>query len=80
MTTTAVAPEKMVYVQPEWVITQKLPLVFIGIEKRNAEKLVAEMYKHPDYSDGIMKPTNRMTLVNVDKFVEFLRFKDSQRF
>lgn len=72
--------EKIVYVHPEWVLTQKLPLVFIGIEKRNAEKLVSEMYKNPKFSDGIIKPTQRITLVNVDKFTEFLRFKDEERF
>lgn len=72
--------EKIIYVQPEWVVTQKLPLVFVGIEKRTAEKYVSEMYTHPDYSDGVMKPSNRLTLVNVERFVEFLRFKDSDRF
>ena len=60
----------------DYCITSKIPEHFDGIGTQQAIKLVAEMYVHPDFSDGVAKPTQKTTVVKKDRFWEFLKWKD----
>ncbi|WP_311432232.1 hypothetical protein [Facklamia hominis] len=61
-------------------ITSKLPEVIIGLGKQQAQVYVREMYQDPNYSDGVIKPTNKTTIVIISRFVEFLKSKEEAKF
>ncbi|MCR8969302.1 hypothetical protein [Facklamia sp. 7083-14-GEN3] len=60
--------------------TQKLPDVILGLGKQQAAKYVSEMYQDPEFSDGVIKPTQKTTIVIISRFIDFLRKKDSTKF
>ncbi len=59
---------------------QALPQIFLGLSERQAVDYVSEMYQTKEFADGVIKPTSRTTLVLVDRFIDFMRYKDDQRF
>lgn len=61
-------------------ITSKLPEVILGLGKQQAQVYVREMYQDPNYSDGVIKPTNKTTIVIISRFVEFLKSKEEAKF
>ncbi|EKB54501.1 hypothetical protein [Facklamia hominis] len=61
-------------------ITSKLPEVIIGLGKQQAQVYVREMYQDPNYSDGVIKPTNKTTIVIISRFIEFLKSKEETKF
>ena len=61
-------------------ITSKLPEVIIGLGKQQAQIYVREMYQDPNYSDGVIKPTNKTTIVIISRFIEFLKSKEEAKF
>lgn len=61
-------------------ITSKLPDVILGLGKQQAQAYVREMYKDPNYSDGVIKPTNKTTIVIISRFIEFLKAKEEGKF
>ncbi len=61
-------------------ITSKLPEVIIGLGKQQAQVYVREMYQDPNYSDGVIKPTNKTTIVIISRFIEFLKSKEEAKF
>ena len=62
------------------VRAQNLPQVIVGISEQVATLYAKEMYENPEFTDGVIKPTQKMTLVDPHRFVEFLRYKDANRF
>lgn len=81
MTTSNFKPrEKIIYVRPEWIKVQDLPKVFVGVGKQTCERFARLMYDNDDFSDGVMKPTTKLTLVEYDRFVEFLKYMDDTKF
>ncbi|MDK6688287.1 hypothetical protein QP246_02285 [Aerococcus urinae] len=60
--------------------SQKLPELFQGLGKQQAEKYVKHMYRNPDFSDGVIKPTQRTTIVILERFIDYLRYMDDQKF
>lgn len=60
--------------------TQELPDIFYGLGKAQAEQYVKAMYRNPEFSDGIIKPTQRTTIVILGRFVDYLRYMDDQKF
>lgn len=60
--------------------TQKLPDVILGLGKQQAAKYVSEMYQDPEFSDGVIKPTQKTTIVIISRFIEFLRKMDAEKF
>lgn len=56
--------------------TSEIPNVFKGIGKQQAFVLVKEMYAHAEFSDGVIRVTNRTTVVLIDRFIDFLRWKE----
>lgn len=62
------------------ITTSEIPNYFVGIGKQQAIKYVSEMYVHPDFSDGVIRPTQKTTLVLPNRFLDFLRFKEEKRF
>lgn len=61
-------------------ITSKLPEVILGLGKQQAQIYVREMYQDPNYSDGVIKPTNKTTIVVISRFIEFLKSKEEAKF
>lgn len=61
-------------------ITSKLPEVILGLGKQQAQVYVREMYQDPNYSDGVIKPTNKTTIVIISRFIEFLKSKEEAKF
>lgn len=57
-----------------------LPQVIIGLGEEQAEKYVREMYRNPEFSDGVIKPTQRTTIVMIDRFFDFMKWKDDRKF
>lgn len=57
-----------------------IPEIIKGISLAQAQNYIREMYKTPEFADGIIKPTKQTTLVIVDRLIDFLRYKDDQRF
>lgn len=61
-------------------LTSKLPEVILGLGKQQAQIYVREMYQDPNYSDGVIKPTNKTTIVIISRFIEFLKAKEEAKF
>ncbi|RYC97896.1 hypothetical protein [Facklamia hominis] len=61
-------------------ITSKLPEVIIGLGKQQAQVYVREMYQDPNFSDGVIKPTNKTTIVIISRFIDFLKSKEEAKF
>ena len=61
-------------------ITSKLPEVILGLGKQQAQIYVREMYQDPNYSDGVIKPTNKTTIVIISRFIDFLKSKEEAKF
>ena len=61
-------------------ITSKLPEVILGLGKQQAQVYVREMYQDPNFSDGVIKPTNKTTIVIISRFIEFLKSKEEAKF
>lgn len=72
--------EKIYVVQPEYCITSELPTFIKGLGKQQCKLYVAEMYQHPDFHDDVIKPTQKTTVVNINRFIEFLKTKEEERF
>lgn len=51
-----------------------------GMSEEHARKYVQKMQLDPDYSHGIIRPTQKTTIIVVDVFVDFLRKMDDQKF
>lgn len=60
--------------------TAEIPNIFQGIGKQQAVVYVKAMYSNPDFSDGVIKPTQRTTVVILKRFVEYLKYMDDQKF
>lgn len=68
---------------PEGVIaakTSRLPDLFPGLGKQQCQQYVAAMYLNPDFSDGVIKPTQKTTVVVVSRFLDYLRYMDEVKF
>lgn len=72
--------EKIYVVQPEYCIASELPTFIKGLGKQQCKLYVAEMYQHPDFHDDVIKPTQKTTVVNINRFIEFLKAKEEERF
>lgn len=58
----------------------KLPTLFLGLGKQQCRNYVNQMELDPEYADGVIRPTQKTTIVIVDKFVDYLRKMDEGRF
>lgn len=54
--------------------------VIVGLGVQSARQYVDLMRKDPDFSDGVIKPTQRTTIVILHRFLEFLRKMDDSKF
>lgn len=72
--------EKIYVVQPEYCITSELPTFIKGLGKQQCKLYVDEMYQHPDFHDDVIRPTQKTTLVHINRFIEFLKAKEEARF
>lgn len=61
-------------------LAKNLPEVIPGLTRGTAYRLVNEMYQDPVYSRGIAKPTERITIVNIQDFLEFMKVLEERRF
>lgn len=69
-------PQNAVYA----CLTSELPNVIKGLGVKSAYEYVNKMYQDPEFSDGIIKPTQRTTIVIVERFMDFLRKMDNEKF
>lgn len=51
-----------------------------GMTEEHARKYVRKMQLDPDYSHGIIQPTQKTTIIEVDVFVDYLRKMDEEKF
>lgn len=54
--------------------------VIVGMSPESARQFVQKMRLDPEYSDGVIKPTQRTTIVLIHRFLEFLQKMDDQKF
>ena len=73
-------PETVYIKVPLLIKTQQLPNWFDRMGRRQAEDYVLEMYKHPKYSDGVVKTSQRSTFVIPDRFIDFLKHRADSQF
>lgn len=71
--------EKIYVVQPEYCITSELPNFIKGLGKQQCKLYVAEMYQHPEFHNDVAKPAQKTTIVNIKRFVDFLKIKENER-
>lgn len=71
--------EKVYVVQPDYCTTAELPKYIDGLGKQQCKLYVAEMYKHPDFHNDVAKPTQKTTIVNIKRFVDFMKAKENER-
>lgn len=60
--------------------TQKIPEVIPGIGRQQAEIYVRKMYEHPDFCDGVVRPTQKTTIVKLNRFMDFMQWMDDNKF
>lgn len=71
--------ERIYVVQPEYCITSELPNFVKGLGKQQCKMYVSEMYQHPEFHNDVAKPTQKTTVVNIKRFVDFLKTKENER-
>lgn len=77
-----IAMSEVTFIKPNGAyacLTQALPEVVIGLGKDRAEKYVTKMAKDPDFSDGIIRPTQKTTIVIIERFIGFMRKMEDER-
>lgn len=58
-------------------------MMYFGFEKKSRRtfgRYMAEFADHKDYKDGYINPTGNFVLLDIQKFEEFLRWKDKNKF
>lgn len=63
-----------------WYRLGLLPELFVGLSASTAKVYTKEMESLPVFSGGILKPGHSTTFVNYDTFVEFLKFKEENKY
>ena len=58
----------------------KLAEHFHGVSKDTIARWVREMKKDPKFKKAVICPTGRNTIVNYYAFIEFLRYKEQNKF
>lgn len=57
-----------------------LPNLFAGLSERQCREYVNAMERSPEYSGGVIRPTQKTSLVVIETFVEYLRHMERTRF
>ena len=63
-----------------WYRLGLLPELFVGLSDSTAKAYTKEMESIPDFESGVLKPGHSTTFVNYDTFVEFLKFKEENKY
>lgn len=63
-----------------WYRLGLLPELFVGLSNSTAKAYTKEMESIPVFSGGVLKPGHSTTFVNYDTFVEFLKFKEENKY
>lgn len=63
-----------------WYRLGLLPELFVGLSNSTAKAYTKEMENLPVFSGGVLKPGHSTTFVNYDTFVEFLKFKEENKY
>ena len=64
----------------KYVTIKELPTIFYGTSERQMRNYVDEMQADNEFRDATISPTKRTTLVHVERFTEFLKKKEEERF
>lgn len=54
--------------------------VIVGLSVQSARQYIDLMRKDPEFTDGVIKPTQRTTIVILNRFLEFMRKMDDNKF
>ena len=63
---------------PEMIKNTLLYQYYPGLGKQQTQKLVDEMYKIPQFADGVLRISGKTTLVIKKRFSDFLKWKNEQ--
>ena len=63
-----------------WYRLGLLPELFVGLSDSSAKAYTKEMENLPEFGSGVLKPGHSTTFVNYDTFVEFLKFKEENKY
>ena len=63
-----------------WYRLGLLPELFVGLSNSTAKAYTKEMESIPVFSGGVLKPGHSTTFVNYDTFVEFLKYKEENKY
>ena len=64
----------------KYATIKELPAIFYGTSERQMRNYVDEMQADNEFRDATISPTKRTTLVHVERFTEFLKKKEEERF
>jgi hypothetical protein len=53
---------------------------FPSLKMKTLEKYLAEIRKNEEFKSMIIRPSSRMTLINVQGFFNYLKYCESQKF
>ncbi len=65
---------------PPYATVSKLPDILAGLGKGQCQKYVALMKQEVEFCDGIIQPTQKTTLVDIGRFIQFLKYMDERKF
>lgn len=63
-----------------WYRLGLLPELFVGLSNSTAKAYTKEMESIPEFGSGVLKPGHSTTFVNYDTFIEFLKFKEENKY
>ena len=64
----------------KYATIKELPAIFYGTSERQMRNYVDEMQMDTEFRDATISPTKRTTLVHIERFTEFLKKKEEERF
>lgn len=65
--------------ETEWVNKDGLISRFEGLNKNTLNKWLMEMRENPKFSEYVINPTHKLVWINLNGFLEFLKWKAHER-
>ena len=63
----------------KYATIKELPTIFYGTSERQMRMYVDQMKMDSEFRDAIISPTKRTTLVNIERFTEYLRKMEDEQ-
>ena len=67
-------------VAAEWDRKKELLIRFNGLSRSTLDNYQSEMEHIPEFSKGVIKPGHSTTFINIDVFIQYLKWKEGNRY